>query len=165
MVGSPIVGIQATTLKVYLMGGVEGKLAIVTGAAGVVGIAVTRALIEDGLRVAMIDLDQDRLDTLATENGSNAIPVALDISAPEQVGEVCELLRRDHGEVEVLVNNAGLLTNNKAVETTTEEWRKLMSVNLDGCFYRLIVSDWCSRRCRYGGDPGTDRGWPASRDG
>ncbi len=117
------------------MARLEGKLAIVTGAAGVVGLAVTRALIEDGLRVAMIDLDQGRLDTLASEIGSNAIPVALDISAPEQVGEVCELLRRDHGEVEVLVNNAGLLTNNKAVETTTEEWRKLMSVNLDGCFY------------------------------
>ncbi len=117
------------------MSRLEGKLAIVTGAAGVVGVAVTRALIEDGLRVAMIDLDQGHLDTLAAEIGSNAIPVALDISAPEQVGEVCELLRQDHGEVEVLVNNAGLLTNNKAVETTTEEWRKLMSVNLDGCFY------------------------------
>jgi len=113
----------------------EGKLALVTGAAGVVGQAVTRSLIEDGMRVAMVDLDQERLDALAAEFGSSAIPVVLDISDPEQVADKCDNLRQAHGDVEVLVNNAGLLTNNKAVETTTEEWRKLMSVNLDGCFY------------------------------
>lgn len=113
----------------------EGKLALVTGAAGVVGLAVTRTLIDDGLRVAMVDLDQEHLDKLASEIGKNAVPVALDISNPVLVSETCNNLRRDHGDIEVLVNNAGLLTNNKAVETTTEEWRRLMSVNLDGCFY------------------------------
>ena len=113
----------------------EGKLALVTGAAGVVGQALTRSLIEDGMRVAMVDLDQERLDALAGEFGANAIPVALDISDPDLVVRVCEKLRQAHGDVEVLINNAGLLTNNKAVETTTDEWRKLMSVNLDGCFY------------------------------
>ena len=113
----------------------EGKLALVSGAAGVVGQAVTRALVEDGLRVAMVDLEQGGLEALAAEFGSNAIPLALDISDPVLVAETCEKLRQVHGEVDVLVNNAGLLTNNKAVETTSEEWRKLMSVNLDGCFY------------------------------
>jgi len=113
----------------------KGKLALVTGAAGVVGEAVTRAFIEDGLRVAMVDLDRDRLHTLAIEFGDDAIPLMLDVSNPEQIAETCAGLRQDHGEVEVLVNNAGLLSNNKAVETTTDEWRKLMSVNLDGSFY------------------------------
>jgi 3-oxoacyl-[acyl-carrier protein] reductase len=113
----------------------EGKLAMVTGAAGVVGQAVTQSLIEDGMRVVMVDLDQGRLDALAAEFGSSALPLVLDISDPEQVAVKCDILRQAHGDVEVLINNAGLLTNNKAVETTTEEWRKLMSVNLDGCFY------------------------------
>jgi 3-oxoacyl-[acyl-carrier protein] reductase len=113
----------------------EGKLALVSGAAGVVGQAVTRALIEDGMRVVMVDLDQERLDAMATALGRETIAVALDISDPDRIAEVCEKLRREHGHVEVLVNNAGLLTNNKAVETTTEEWRQIMSVNLDGCFY------------------------------
>ncbi len=117
------------------MSTLEGKLALVTGAAGVVGLAVTKALIEDGLRVAMIDLDQGRLDTLAAQIGANAIPVVLDISNPEQVRETCAKLRGDHGDADVLVNNAGILSNNKAVQTSPEEWRKLMSVNLDGCFY------------------------------
>jgi len=113
----------------------EGKLALVTGAAGVVGQAVTLSLIEDGMRVVMVDLDQGHLDALAAEFGSSALPLVLDISDPEQVAGKCDNLRQAHGDVEVLINNAGLLTNNKAVETTTEEWRKLMSVNLDGCFY------------------------------
>jgi 3-oxoacyl-[acyl-carrier protein] reductase len=113
----------------------EGKLAMVTGAAGVVGQAVTQSLIEDGMRVVMVDLDQGRLDALVAEFGSSALPLVLDISDPEQVAVKCDILRQAHGDVEVLINNAGLLTNNKAVETTTEEWRKLMSVNLDGCFY------------------------------
>jgi len=113
----------------------EGKLALVTGAAGVVGQAVTRSLIEDGMRVVMVDLEQERLDALASELGSSAIPLVLDISDPELVAEECDKLRRAHGDVDVLINNAGLLTNNKAVQTTTEEWRQLMSVNLDGCFY------------------------------
>ena len=113
----------------------KGKLALVTGAAGVVGEAVTRAFIEDGLRVAMVDLDQDRLNTLASEFADDAIPLVLDVSNQQQIAETCARLRQDHGEVEVLVNNAGLLSNNKAVETTTEEWRRLMSVNLDGSFY------------------------------
>ena len=113
----------------------EGKLALVTGAAGVVGLAITKALIEEGLRVAMIDLDRGRLDTLAAQIGANAIPVVLDISDPDQVGETCAELRREHGDADVLVNNAGILSNNKAVQTSPAEWRKLMSVNLDGCFY------------------------------
>jgi len=126
----------------------KGKLAMVTGAAGVVGQAVTQSLIEDGMRVVMVDLDQGRLDTLAAGFGVTAIPLALDISEPEQVVEACEKLRQAHGDVEVLINNAGLLTNNKAVETTTEEWRKLMSVNIDGCFYlsRECLPGMCANK-------------------
>ncbi len=116
-------------------GSLKGKLALVTGAAGVVGLALSEALAEDGLRVAMIDLDGDRLDTLAARIGALAIPVVLDVSDPEQVQAVCAEIRRAHGEVDVLVNNAGILSNNKAAETSPEEWRKLMSVNLDGTFY------------------------------
>jgi 3-oxoacyl-[acyl-carrier protein] reductase len=113
----------------------ENKLAMVTGAAGVVGQAVTEALIEDGMRVIMVDLDQSKLDCLAAGLGSSAVPLALDISDPELIETTFEKLRQEHGDVEVLVNNAGLLTNNKAVETSVQEWRQLMSVNLDGSFY------------------------------
>lgn len=113
----------------------DGKLALVTGAAGVVGLAVTEALIEDGLRVVMVDLDGARLAELAGRLGANAIPLALDISNARAVAAAWDGVRRDHGQVQVLVNNAGVLSNDKAAETAPEAWRRLMGVNLDGAFY------------------------------
>ena len=117
------------------MESLSGKLALVTGAAGVVGLALSEALIEDGLRVVMVDLDAERLTELAEGLGANAIPLALDISDAPAVATAWEAIRRDHGAVQVLINNAGVLFNDKAAETTPEAWRRLMGVNLDGAFY------------------------------
>ena len=113
----------------------NGKLSMVTGAAGVVGRALTEALVADGLHVLMADLDAEGLEEAAQEIGERAIPLALDVSDPAAVAEVAEQVSRTHGVVEVLINNAGILSNNKAAETTPEEWRRLMAVNLDGAFY------------------------------
>jgi len=113
----------------------DGKLALVTGAAGVVGLAVTEALLADGLRVAMLDLEQQTLERIAGRLGDRVIPLAADISDSRQVRSIGENLRHNHGEVEVLVNNAGILSNNKAVQTSDAEWRRLMSINLDGSFF------------------------------
>jgi 3-oxoacyl-[acyl-carrier protein] reductase len=117
-----------------------GKLALVTGAAGVVGEAVCRRLVEDGLAVIMIDLDAKRLSALAQEIGEQAIAMDCDVSDPDNVAATCARIRGDYGGVGVLVNNAGILSNNKAAETAPEEWRKLMAVNLDGAFY--LAREW-----------------------
>jgi 3-oxoacyl-[acyl-carrier protein] reductase len=117
-----------------------GKLALVTGAAGVVGEAVCRRLVEDGLAVIMIDLDAKRLSALAQEIGEQAIAMDCDVSDPDKVAATCARIRGDYGGVGVLVNNAGILSNNKAAETAPEEWRKLMAVNLDGAFY--LAREW-----------------------
>lgn len=117
------------------MTNITNKLALVTGAAGVLGQAVSRMLIDKGLRVVMVDLNTEPLEKLTKELGANAISVGLDITDPEKVSDLFKRLRAEHGSVDILINNAGLLSTNKAVETTTEEWRQIMSVNLDGCFY------------------------------
>ncbi len=72
--------------------GDDQKLALVTGASGVLGLATARALIDDDYRVIMVDLDQQKLAGQAEALGSAAIPVALDISSSEQipVGRFCE---------------------------------------------------------------------------
>jgi 3-oxoacyl-[acyl-carrier protein] reductase len=111
------------------------KLALVTGAAGVLGLAITRDLIELGYRVVMMDIDADRLDQLAAELGASAIPIACDISQSSAVTEAMRTIREAHGEVSVLVNNAGVLTNDKLEATSDDEWRRILSVNLDGAFY------------------------------
>ena len=118
----------------------DQMLALVTGSSGVLGLATAKALIDKGYRVIMVDLDQQRLDSQAGDLGTEAIPVALDISNPKKISEVSQQIREQYGEVSVLVNNAGLLSNNKLTETSDDEWRRLLSVNLDGAFY--LCREW-----------------------
>jgi 3-oxoacyl-[acyl-carrier protein] reductase len=121
----------------------KSRLALVTGAAGTMGKAITRQLVADGHRVVAVDLTLDSLAALVGELPGKVIPVALDISDPDLVAVEWKKLTDEHGPVTILVNNAGLLSNNKAEQTTPEEWRRIMAVNLDGPFYlsRLGLSD------------------------
>ena len=108
----------------------RGKTAVVTGASGTMGRAVVSFLREDGLNVVGIDL-----------KGSD---VQCDISDPAAVAAAL----RGIGEVHVLVNNAGILSNNKAQATTPEEWHKVLGANLDGAFYlsREVIPGMKARR-------------------
>ena len=117
------------------MATLEGKLALVTGAAGVVGRAIARALAGNGMQVILADVKENELEASAAEIGPTAIPCVLDVSDAEKVANTCATLRERHGTIDVLVNNAGILSNNKAVETAPDEWRRLLAVNLDGAFY------------------------------
>ncbi len=113
----------------------EGKVALVTGAAGPLGLAASRFLVEDGLTVVMVDVARERLGTLAAGLGPRAAPLALDVSDPAAVAAAVARVQREHGGVDVLVNNAGILSNHKAADTEPDEWRRVLAVNLDGAFY------------------------------
>jgi 3-oxoacyl-[acyl-carrier protein] reductase len=110
----------------------KGRTAVVTGAAGTMGRAVVKALATDGLRVIGLDLRPAK-DCLAC-----------DVSDPAAVAQVVRRI----GRVDVLVNNAGILSNNKAAATTPEEWRRVLAANLDGAFYlsRLVIPGMRKRR-------------------
>ena len=111
------------------------KIALLTGAAGVLGGETARGLAADGYRVVMVDLDRKQLDVLAREIGRGAYPLALDVADPQKVAEACAKIRQELGQVSVLVNNAGVLSNHKAAETANDEWRHILAINLDGAFY------------------------------
>ena len=113
----------------------DNGVALVTGAAGVLGEAVTRRLLGRGMRVAMADMQESRLGELARELGERAHALCLDVSDASAIARACDEVRRHWGDMDVLVNNAGILSNNKAVETDPDEWRRVMAVNLDGAFY------------------------------
>jgi 3-oxoacyl-[acyl-carrier protein] reductase len=132
------------------MSDTKSRLALVTGAAGTMGEAIARQLVADGHRVIALDLDAGRMSRLAGDLPGRIIPVGADISDAEALAEVYAGLLASEGPVEILVNNAGVLSNNKAVQTTPEEWRRIMSVNLDGAFYlsRLVLDDM--RQARWG---------------
>jgi 3-oxoacyl-[acyl-carrier protein] reductase len=118
------------------------KLALLTGAAGVLGSETARGLAADGFRVIMVDLDRNRLESLAQEIGRGAYPLVLDVADPQKIAEACATIRQAFGPVSVLVNNAGVLSNHKATETANDEWRRIMAINLDGAFY--LCREWLS---------------------
>ncbi len=125
----------------------QGRVAVVTGAAGTMGMAAARRLAADNYKVALLDIAADRLAALAKElKGSLAI--AGDIAKPETVGAAVAEIEKTLGPVSVLVNNAGILSNNKSAETTPEEWRRVMGVNLDAAFYlaRAVLPGMKERR-------------------
>jgi 3-oxoacyl-[acyl-carrier protein] reductase len=113
----------------------ENKVALVTGAAGTMGLAVVKALLEDGCKVAMVDVNHERNRALAHQLGANALPFSFDISDPNAVSDGHALIVKAFGPVAILVNNAGILSNNKIEATEANEWRRVMGANLDGAFY------------------------------
>ena len=113
----------------------DKRLSVVTGAAGVLGTAVARQLVADGHRVLMMDIAADRLEATARDIGDAASPLVVDVGCPVTVERVCETILKEHGTVDTLINNAGVLSNNKAEGTTVDEWHRLMAINLDGPFY------------------------------
>ena len=117
------------------MGSLKSKVALVTGAAGTMGRAVVEALLQDGCKVALVDVNQTAVDKLAKELGDNTLAVACDISDPAAVAKAYTHIHSKLGNVDILVNNAGILSNNKSLQTDHAEWRKVMGVNLDGAFY------------------------------
>ncbi|MDJ0980359.1 MAG: SDR family NAD(P)-dependent oxidoreductase, partial [Kiloniellales bacterium] len=111
----------------------QGKRAVVTGAAGGMGLAIAKAFRDAGCRLALVDVSAERLsESVGQVEGAHGI--AADLGDPAAAQACCEEALGVLGGVDILVNNAGILSNNKVLQTTPEEWRRIMSVNLDGCF-------------------------------
>jgi 3-oxoacyl-[acyl-carrier protein] reductase len=126
----------------------KDKVALVTGAGGVMGRAVVSALVEDGCRVALVDLNAPSLDALVSAYGGAVLAVPCDISDPAAVHAAHALVEQRLGTVDVLVNNAGILSNNKIEATSASEWRRVMGANLDGAMYwaQAVVPGMKARR-------------------
>jgi 3-oxoacyl-[acyl-carrier protein] reductase len=112
----------------------KDKIAVVTGAAGTMGLATALALQQDGCRLVLVDINAAALDVLYCELGAGSLPVACDVSDPEAVAQADDHIRSTVGDPDILVNNAGILSNNKSLQTEFSEWRRVLGVNLDGAF-------------------------------
>ena len=113
----------------------KGKTALVTGVAGAIGGAVCRFLAEDGLRLVLVDVDEVGIRRLADELETESYVLPLDVSEYEAVVSGCEKAFAEFGHADVLVNVAGILSNNKLLETDPAEWKRIHAVNLEGPFY------------------------------
>ena len=113
----------------------KDKTVVVTGAAGAMGMAVVRALLEEGAKVALVDVDALRLDSVVRFLRGTTVGVPCDVSDAAAVRQAHAQVEATLGPVDVLVNNAGVLSNLKAEATDDAEWRRILAVNLDGAFY------------------------------
>lgn len=112
----------------------QGKVAVVTGGAGALGLATARALLEDGARVALVDLDALRLDTLSRFVRGERIVVAADVTDAAAVRAAHERVRTELGPVDVLVNAAGATSGATLAATDDAAWRRTLGARVDGTF-------------------------------
>ena len=126
----------------------QGKTVVVTGAAGTMGMAVVRMMLEDGAQVALVDIDAMRLDGVVRFVRGTTVAVACDISEPGSVRQAHQQVEKTLGPVDILVNNAGVLSNDKAEATSDSEWRRVLAVNVDGAFYwsRAVLASMKQRK-------------------
>jgi len=112
-----------------------GKVAVVTGAARGIGLAVVRKFLEQGCRVALLDIDKATLARTSGElDRSRTLAVECDVADPKQVTESIQRVASHFGRIDSLVNNAGIAVFKPLLETTFEEWSRVLDVNLSGPF-------------------------------
>lgn len=116
----------------------DGKRAIVTGASSGLGVAFAQALAEAGADVALGARRADRLSetaALVQAAGRRAITVATDVADPDQCQALVDATVTELGGVDILINNAGLGTAVPATRETPEQFRQVIDVNLNGCYW------------------------------
>ncbi len=121
---------------------IDGKIAVVTGAARGIGLSASEALAEAGAKVVLTDMSQELLDKAITALAAKGYGVEgklLDVTDVEGVQRVHDSIIARHGRVDILVNNAGIAISNRPAETMADDvWNKVIDVNLNGVF-------WCCR--------------------
>jgi len=129
----------------------DDRVAIVTGASSGLGVAFAQGLAEAGADVVLGARRADRLaDTAALVQaaGRRALAVATDVSHPESCTALVEAAMAEFGRVDVLVNNAGVGTAVPATRETPEQFRQVIDVNLNGCY-------WMAQACGRVMQPGS----------
>jgi len=116
------------------------RAAIVTGAAGGIGLAIARRLLRDGASVVLADLDQQRLATARAELGKEADPACIatsvcDVSSEADVVRTVDACVQQFGSIDIIVNNAGLMVFKPLEQQTGEDWNRILGVDLVGAFY------------------------------
>ncbi len=115
----------------------QEKQALVTGAGRGIGLAIASALAREGAAVAIADLDPKRAGSAAAAigaQGGHALPIVADVADPASVKAMVEAALDAFGRLDILVNNAGIGGSTPFLETTAEEWQKILDVNLTGAF-------------------------------
>lgn len=115
--------------------GHQDKVAVVTGGSVGLGQAFAQRLAQDGAHVVIADVaPADDTVKLVEQAGREALACTCDVSSPESVAALAGEVRRRFGRCDILINNAGIYPVQPFEEITFADWRRVMSINLDGPF-------------------------------
>ena len=125
------------------MGQLDGRVAIVTGAARGIGRGIALAFANEGAAVTIADRDEAGAKAVVAElpgGGARAIAVRVDVTKPDQIERMVARTKEELGGLDILVNNAGIDTVSKLVDMPLEQWQEMMDVNLTSVFL-------CTKAC------------------
>lgn len=128
----------------------KGKTAIITGGASLKGIgwATAQLFIENGARVAILDLDPEVIDAAVHELGNGSVGCSCDVRSPDACERTVDSIIQVFGQVDILINNAGVSQPFKLMASTMEDYELVMDVSLRGAFNmsRAVVPHLRARR-------------------
>jgi 3-oxoacyl-[acyl-carrier protein] reductase len=128
----------------------SGRVALVTGSTRGIGNAIARALADCGARVAVVGRDQAKAAEVAGGLGPSARGFACDVTDVASVGRLVEDVERDFGQLDVLVNNAGLTRDNVLFRLKDDDWNVVLDANLRGPFAAIRAAARGMMKRRWG---------------
>ena len=116
----------------------KDKLAVVTGGARGIGLAIAKKLAEEGSRVVLADINYDQAAESAKrlqETGAVCYPCKLDVSNVQEIEQFFRDLDEKYGKIDILINDAGIQIRNPSINFLEKDWDRLMSINLKAVFF------------------------------
>jgi 3-oxoacyl-[acyl-carrier protein] reductase len=113
----------------------NGRVALVTGAAQGIGGEITKVLAEHGAKVVGADLDFENMKKTAERlctQGLDVVPMQINVADPKSITEAAERVEKEFGGIDILVNNAGINSNTSIPDMTVEEWDRMIDIDLRG---------------------------------
>ena len=112
----------------------DGKITVVTGGASGIGYAIAQRFVEADGRVAIADVDKDKAEEAAKALGDQAIAVQMDVTDEDAVNAGVDEVAKRWGRIDALLSNAGVQIVHRVEDFPFDQWKKLMSIHLDGAF-------------------------------
>ncbi|RZS34240.1 3-oxoacyl-[acyl-carrier protein] reductase [Herbihabitans rhizosphaerae] len=135
------------------MGALDGRAALVTGAARGIGAAVAKRLAADGAAVAVLDLDasagQSTVDAIVADGGK-AIAIGADVTNAEAIDAAVDQVVAELGSIDILVNNAGVTRDNLLFKMSEQDWDTVLGVHLKGAFLASKAAQKHMVKAKYG---------------
>ncbi|AJW95719.1 SDR family oxidoreductase [Burkholderia gladioli] len=127
----------------------NGKVAAITGAASGIGLACTRALVEAGAKVVLIDRAEDRLAACREELGPNALSLVVDLLAPAEVSAMLPRILELAGRLDIFHANAGAYVGGEVVAGNPDDWDRMLNLNINAAFRSVhaVLPHLVAQRC------------------